>query len=79
MIIGPTAVGKTDLSLTLAERSNGEIISVDSRLTLQGMDIGTAKPSKEDRSRVKHHLIDIADPNDTWSLASFNQAVLESY
>jgi len=77
VIIGPTAVGKTDLSLTLAERSNGEIISVDSRLLYRGMDIGTAKPSKEERIRVTHHLIDIADPNDTWSLARFNQAVLD--
>jgi len=77
VIIGPTAVGKTDLSLTLAERSNGEIISIDSRLLYRGMDIGTAKPSKEERIRVRHHLIDIADPSDTWSLARFNQAVLE--
>lgn len=77
ILIGPTAVGKSDLSLALAERINGEIISADSRLLYKGMDIGTAKPSKEDRKRVKHHLIDVADPSQTWSLAKFNKAVLD--
>jgi tRNA dimethylallyltransferase len=69
MILGATAVGKTDLSIELAERINGEIISVDSRLFYKGMDIGTAKPSIEERERVPHHLIDICDPNEHWSLS----------
>ncbi len=69
MILGATAVGKTDLSIELAERINGEIISVDSRLFYRGMNIGTAKPSIEERECVPHHLIDICDPNEHWSLS----------
>ena len=72
-IIGPTAVGKTELSLQLAERFNGEIISSDSRLFYRGMNIGTAKPSTEEMARVPHHLIDVADPHETWSLAIFQK------
>lgn len=77
LIIGPTAVGKTELSIQLAERLNGEIISADSRLFYRGMDIGTAKPTLEERARVPHHLIDVADPDETWSLAVFQQAATE--
>jgi len=73
VIIGPTAVGKTEISLQLAERLNGEIVSADSRLFYRGMDIGTAKPSKEDQTRIKHHLIDIAEPDQIWSLAKFQR------
>ncbi|MBT3337786.1 MAG: tRNA (adenosine(37)-N6)-dimethylallyltransferase MiaA [Anaerolineae bacterium] len=76
-IIGPTAVGKTELSLQLAERFNGEIISSDSRLFYRGMDIGTAKPSQEEMARVPHHLIDVADPDETWSLGKFQKAASE--
>jgi len=76
-IIGPTAVGKTELSLQLAERFNGEIISSDSRLFYRGMDIGTAKPSKDEMARVPHHLIDVADPDEVWSLAMFQKAAAE--
>jgi tRNA dimethylallyltransferase len=75
VILGPTAVGKTELSIQLAERINGEIISADSRLFYRGMDIGTAKPSKSDRDRVPHHLIDIAEPDDVWSLGRFKREV----
>jgi tRNA dimethylallyltransferase len=75
VIVGPTAVGKTELSLRLAERCNGEIISADSRLFYRGMDIGTAKPTLSERARVPHHLIDIADPDEEWSLAVFQRAV----
>ena len=67
-------MGKTDLSITLAEAFGGEIVSADSRLFYRGMDIGTAKPSREERARVPHHLIDVADPDDTWSLARFQRA-----
>lgn len=73
LIVGPTAVGKTDLAIQLAEQLNGEIISADSRLFYRGMDIGTAKPSAEEMVRVPHHLIDIVSPDETLSLAVFQQ------
>jgi tRNA dimethylallyltransferase len=71
VLVGPTAVGKTELAIQLAESINGEIVSVDSRLFYRGMDIGTAKPELADRARVPHHLIDIAEPEQTVSLAEF--------
>ena len=73
LIVGPTAVGKTELAIQLAERLNAEIISADSRLFYRGMDIGTAKPTPEEQARVPHHLIDIADPDEILSLAIFQQ------
>lgn len=82
VILGPTAVGKTKTGIQLAERFEGEIVSADSRLLYRGMDIGTAKPAIEERSRVPHHLIDVADPDQVWSLAKFqraaNQAIVEA-
>ncbi len=77
LIIGPTAVGKTELALQLAERLNGEIISADSRLFYRGMDIGTAKPSREELARVPHYLIDIVNPDETLSLAVFQEKAKE--
>ncbi|MCB0103732.1 MAG: tRNA (adenosine(37)-N6)-dimethylallyltransferase MiaA [Anaerolineales bacterium] len=77
LIVGPTAVGKTELALRLAEKMQGEIVSVDSRLFYRGMDIGTAKPSKDEMSRVPHHLIDIVNPDETLSLAVFQQMAQE--
>lgn len=74
VLVGPTAVGKTELSLRLAEALNAEIISSDSRLFYRGMDIGTAKPTAEERARIPHHLIDVADPDENWSLALFQRA-----
>jgi len=71
VIVGPTAVGKTGLSLHLAETFDGEIISADSRSFYRGMDIGTAKPTPPERARVPHHLIDIADPDETVRLAEY--------
>ena len=71
LIVGPTAVGKTELAIQLAERLNGEIVSADSRLFYRGMDIGTAKPTPEEQARVPHHLIDIANPDEILSLAVF--------
>lgn len=71
LLMGPTATGKTALALELAERIGGEIVSVDSALVYRGMDIGTAKPSAADRARVPHHLIDIRDPEESWSAADF--------
>lgn len=74
VVLGPTAVGKSDVAITLAEKLNGEIVSADSRLFYRGMDIGTAKPSLADRQRVPHHLIDIADPDQVLSLVAFQKA-----
>ena len=71
VIVGPTAVGKTEISLRVAECLRGEIISADSRLFYRGMDIGTAKPTREDQNRVPHHLIDVASPDQEWSLAVY--------
>ncbi len=73
VIVGPTAVGKTALSLHLAEAFDGEVVSADSRLFYRGMDIGTAKPTPEERARVPHHLIDIANPDETVGLADFQE------
>lgn len=73
ILVGPTAVGKTELSIQLAKRINGEIVSADSRLFYRGMDIGTAKPTLAERAGVPHHLIDIADPDEIISLAIFQQ------
>jgi len=73
LIVGPTAVGKTELSIQLAQSLNGEIVSADSRLFYCGMDIGTAKPSLAEMARVPHHLIDIVKPDETLSLAVFQQ------
>ena len=74
LIVGPTAVGKTEIAIQLAERLNGEIVSADSRLFYRGMDIGTAKPTRAEQARVPHHLIDVANPDETWSLAQFQEA-----
>ena len=71
VIVGPTAVGKTALSLGLAEEFNGEIISADSRLFYRGMDIGTDKPSERDRTRITHHMIDICQPDETITLGEY--------
>jgi len=76
-IVGATATGKSALALELAEALSGEIVSVDSRLLYRGMDIGTAKPTRAERSRVAHHLIDVADPDETWSLARYQEAVYQ--
>lgn len=77
LIVGPTAVGKTELAIQLAERLDGEIVSADSRLFYRGMDIGTAKPSRQEMERVPHHLIDIAEPDEILSLAVFQKMAHE--
>lgn len=78
LIVGPTAVGKTELTIQLAERLNGEIVSADSRLFYRGLDIGTAKPSREEQARMPHHLIDIANPDEILSLAVFQGKAREA-
>ena len=77
LIVGPTAVGKTELAIQLVERISGEIVSADSRLFYRGMDIGTAKPTREEQARAPHHLIDIADPDEILSLAVFQHKARE--
>lgn len=71
--MGPTASGKTEVAVRLAERLDGEVISVDSMQIYRGMDIGTAKPSLLDRRGVPHHLIDIVDPEEEYSVAEFRR------
>ena len=71
MLLGPTACGKTAVSLMLARDFDAEIISVDSALIYRGMDIGTAKPTKEEQGGVPHHLIDILDIEESYSAAAF--------
>jgi tRNA dimethylallyltransferase len=78
LLIGPTAVGKTEIAIQLAERINGEIVSADSRLFYRGMDIGTAKPTREEQLLVPHHLIDIANPDEILSLAVFQKMATEA-
>ncbi len=78
VLVGPTAVGKTEVAIQLAERTSGEVVSADSRLFYRGMDIGTAKPTSAERARVPHHLIDIADPNEQLSLAVFQRKAREA-
>lgn len=73
VICGPTASGKTSLSIELAKKINGEIISSDSMQIYKDMDIGTAKPTKEKMENIKHYLIDFVPPNERYSVASFKQ------
>lgn len=74
VILGPTAVGKTEIAIQLANKLNGEIISADSTLIYRGMDIGTAKPSAQQREQIPHYLIDVTDPDQTWSLTLYQRA-----
>ena len=75
-IMGPTASGKTAAALAIARATPAEIISVDSALVYRGMDIGTAKPSAEELASVPHHLIDIIDPAEAYSVAQFRAETL---
>lgn len=76
-IVGPTASGKTQLSIQIARAIGSEIISADSRYFYRMMDIGTAKPDASEMDNIRHHLIDIADPDETISVALFKQKVAE--
>ncbi len=73
VIVGPTAAGKTELAVCLAEKVGGEIVSADSRQVYRGMDIGTAKATSEEQARAPHHLVDVADPDETLGLAQFQE------
>ncbi len=82
-IVGPTGIGKSRLALHLAGRFNGEIISADSRQVYRYLDIGTAKPTPDELSLIPHHLIDIIDPDEDFSLAIYqkmaNQAIVDIF
>jgi tRNA dimethylallyltransferase len=73
VIIGPTAVGKTKIAITIAKKISGEIISADSRQIYQYLTIGTAKPTSEERRMIRFHLIDFVHPNDTYSCGQFGR------
>src|SRR5260370_31728872 len=70
-VVGPTGVGKSAFALEVAERLEAEIVNADSRQVYRGMDIGTAKPTPDERRRVPHHLVDIRTPDDPLDVASF--------
>lgn len=75
VVCGPTATGKSDVGLKLALRLGGEIISADSMQVYRGFDIGTAKPTAEEQAAVRHHLIDVADPDETFNAARYARMV----
>ena len=72
-LVGPTAAGKTEAGIAVAERLGAEIVSVDSMLVYRGMDVGTAKPTAEQRARVPHHLLDVAEPSEPFSVARYQE------
>jgi tRNA dimethylallyltransferase len=74
LLLGPTGSGKTALSLALGERFGGEIVSCDSVAVYQGMDLGTAKPSLEERARLPHHLIDLVEPDQPFTAGTYSRA-----
>ncbi len=78
VIVGPTAVGKTRLSLRLAQEFDGEIVSADSRQVYRGLDIGTAKPTLEESERVPHHLIDVVAPDEAFTLAQYQELAYQA-
>ncbi len=78
-IVGPTATGKTAVAVDLARAIHGEVISADSMAIYRGMDIGTAKPTVRERSLAKFHLVDVADPEESFNVARFNQLAEEAY
>ena len=71
VIVGPTASGKTRLAVELAQAHNGEVVSADSMQIYRGMDIGTAKPTREEMGGIPHHMIDVADPGEDFSVARY--------
>ncbi len=78
VIVGPTATGKTEVGILLAEMLNGEVVSADSMQVYRAMNLGTAKPSDEQRARVPHHLIDIIDPDNPFSVADYRDRADQS-
>ncbi len=77
-IVGPTAVGKTQLAIAMAQRLDGEIVSADSRQVYRQMDIGTAKPTLAERAAAPHHLVDLIEPDEAFSLATYQDLALRA-
>ena len=77
-IVGPTASGKTEASIEVAERLGAEIVSVDSTTVYRGMDVGTAKPTAEQRGRVRHHVLDVAEPSEPFTVAAYQRLAREA-
>ncbi len=78
VILCPTASGKSALAIKIAHKLNGEIVSADSRQIYRGMDIGTAKPTKKEMVSVKHHLIDIKNPNEDYSAGQYKKDAIKA-
>jgi len=78
VIVGPTAVGKSAVGMELARKLGGEIVSADSMQVYRGMDIGTAKPSQAERAEIPHHLIDVADPDEIFCVARYQEMAREA-
>jgi tRNA dimethylallyltransferase len=79
VIVGQTASGKSDLSMEIAKKYNGEIICADSRTVYKGMDIGTAKPSVADREAIRHHVLDIIEPSEVYSASDFKRDAISAF
>jgi tRNA dimethylallyltransferase len=77
-LVGPTGVGKTRMAVSLCQRLSGEVISADSRQIYRGLDIGTDKPSREQRALVRHHLVDILDPDEEFTLAQYQEMAYQA-
>src|SRR5260370_38796492 len=78
VVLGPTAFGKSGLGIALAQSFHGEIVSADSRQVYRGLDIGAAKVTPEERALVPHHLLDVADPTETYTLARFQREAIQA-
>ena len=78
IVLGPTAVGKTELALAVAPKVNAEIVNADSQQVYRYLDIGTGKPSKPERARVRHHLIDVVNPDEDFNAARYRQLAAAS-
>src|SRR5574340_151726 len=77
-IVGPTAVGKTAYAIRLAQACDGEIVSADSRQVYRGMDIGTAKPTAEEQAQARHHLLDLVDPGEPFTLSQYQHLAYQT-
>ncbi len=73
VIVGPTAVGKSDFAVKYAKKHNGEVISADSRQVYKGLDIGTGKITKKEMRGIKHHLLDVADPRRQFNVGKYKE------
>src|SRR5580704_16910039 len=78
VLVGPTASGKTSLALRLAEEFNGEIVSCDSVAVYRDMEIGTAKPTREERALIQHHMIDVAAPDEASTAGDYSRQAREA-